>query len=110
RSGYLFSIAQPDNDGWVDRRVEMSFPATDRFQTAVVQVMRFPSPADLPLTVTVDGQSSERALALETTETIRVPLSEARATTLSLDAPRSFPLAPPDRRSRSFRLVNIDFE
>jgi len=29
---------------------------------------------------------------------------------LSLAAERSFPLAAPDTRSRSFRIVNIDFQ
>jgi hypothetical protein len=110
RSGYQFEIDRADNDGWVDRTIRFGFPATDRFQTAIVQVVRYPAVADLPLAVELNGVSSERMLGLEATETVRVPLSPEAGATLSLSATRSYPLAAPDTRSRSFRIVNIDFE
>jgi hypothetical protein len=111
QSGYLFSIDHADNDGWVDRRIDFSFPATDRFKMAYVDIVRFPAHADLPLAVSRDGGAPEpRTLELEKVERIAVPLSAIRAATLSLSAPRSYPLAAPDTRERSFRIVNIDFE
>jgi hypothetical protein len=111
QSGYLFSIDHADNDGWVDRRINFSFPATDRFKQADVEIVRFPAHADLPLAVSRDGGAPEtRTLELEKTERIIVPLSATRAATLSLSAPRSYLLAAPDTRERSFRIVNIDFE
>jgi hypothetical protein len=72
--------------------------------------MRFPARADLPLQIVLNGVTSSRDLALETTETIRVPLSSTEPAQLSLLAPRNFPLTAPDPRARSFRIVNIDFE
>jgi hypothetical protein len=111
RSGYIFSLDQPDSDGWVDRHVSFRFPATARFHSAIVEIIRFPARSDLPVTVTVDGQAGPvRNLALDKTERIRIPLSADHDTELQLDAPRNFPLAAPDTRLRSFRIVNIDFE
>ena len=111
KSGYLFSLDRPDSDGWVDRKVSFSFPATSRFHTAIVEVVRFPARSDLPLALAVNGEPQPgRNLLLDKTERIRVPLAAGSATTLELSAPRDFPLAAPDTRSRSFRIVNIDFE
>jgi hypothetical protein len=109
-SGYRFAIDRADNDGWVDRAVTFRFPATDRFKTAVIEVVRFPAAADLPLAVTVNGNRSERSLGLEQREVIRVPLSTSDTSTTTLASTRSYPLAAPDTRTRSFRLVKIDFE
>ncbi len=110
RSGYRFLIDKADNDGWVDRSVTLRFPATKQFKTAVIQVMRFPARADLPLEIVLNGKTEHRELGLETVETIEVPLSEADAAMLSLVAPRNFPLTAPDTRARSFRLLDIDFK
>ncbi len=110
RSGYLFALKQPDNDGWVDRQVTFRFPATKRFSQGIVEVVRFPAKADLPLDVTIGGRSESRALKLEQTERIIVPLSPDIDQSLELTAPLAFPLAAPDTRHRSFRIVNIDFE
>ena len=111
RSGYLFSLDRADNDGWVDRTISFSFPATKQFKTAIVEVVRFPAKADLPLNVSVDGTArAPLSLALEKTERIVIPLSPDRATALNLSAPRNFPLAAPDTRVRSFRIVTIDFQ
>ena len=111
RSGYLFSLDRADNDGWVDRKIAFSFPATRQFKTAIVEVIRFPAKADLPLTVGVNGAAQPVvALGLEKTERITIPLSADQATAVTLDAPRNFALAAPDTRLRSFRIVNIDFQ
>ena len=111
KSGYLFGIDHADGDGWVDRHIDFSFPATKRFKHAYIEVVRFPARADLPLAVSVNGGAPEtRQLALEQKERVVVPLSPTQATTLSLSAPRSYPLSALDPRERSFRLVNIDFE
>lgn len=111
RSGYLFSLDRADNDGWVDRRIAFRFPATDLFKNALVEVVRFPSKSDLPLDLVVNGQSEKpRTLELEKTELITLPLSPDGATEMTLSTERSFPLAAPDTRHRSFRIVNIDFE
>ena len=111
KSGYRFGIDRADNDGWVDRRIAFRFPATARFKTAVVEIVRFPAKADLPLSVAVnDTPTTTRTLELQKTERIRVPLSALAETTLTLVAEHSYPLAAPDTRSRSFRIVNIDFE
>jgi len=110
-SGYRFQIAGADNDGWVDRQLAVTFPATDRFREAIIEVIRFPAKADLPLAVAVDGSATaNRELGLERTERIIIPLSASRAVTASLLAERTFPLAAPDPRSRSYRIVNIDFK
>jgi len=111
KSGYLFGIDRADNDGWVDRQIRFSFPATGRFRKAYIEVVRFPARSDVPLGVSVNGAAPEpRTLALEKTERITVPLSAESATTLSLSTDRTFPLAAPDTRSRSYHIVNIDFE
>jgi hypothetical protein len=111
KSGYLFSLDRADDDGWVDRQVAFRFPATTQFKTAIVEVVRYPSRTDLPLAVRSSGGPAEtRSLELEKTERIRVPLSAQAEATLSLGTDASFPLAAPDTRSRSFRIVNIDFE
>ncbi|HMD60910.1 MAG TPA: hypothetical protein VKG78_05745, partial [Opitutaceae bacterium] len=110
-SGYLFDIAGADTDGWVDRRLSLRFPPTDRFKEAIVEVVRFPAKDDFPIAVA--GSGAPRApllLGLERTERIRIPLSVLREAKCVLSAEPSFPLAAPDTRSRSFRLVNIDFE
>ena len=65
----------------------------------------------MPLALTINGSTgSTRMLELQKTERIIVPLSALEETTLKLAAERSFPLTAPDTRSRSFRIVNIDFE
>jgi hypothetical protein len=111
KSGYLFGIDRADNDGWVDRKISFRFPPTTKFRQAVVEVMRFPAKADLPLAVTINSATnSPRLLELQKTEQIVVPLSAQADTTLALAAERSFPLTAPDTRSRSFRIVNIDFQ
>ncbi len=111
RSGYLFALDHPDSDGWVDRSVSFRFPATTRFHTAIIEVMRFPARSDLPLSVSVNGETApSRTLGLDRTERIQVPLSASGETELKLSAPRSFPLSESDPRVRSFRLVNIDFQ
>jgi hypothetical protein len=111
RSGYLFSLDRADNDGWVDRRIAFRFPATENFKTAVIKVVRFPSKSDLSLGVTVSSQPTHQTLlALEKIEHIEIPLSATRETTATLATERTFPLSAPDTRSRSFRIVDIDFE
>ena len=111
RSGYLFSIDRADDDGWVDRRVAFRFPASTHFKRAVVTVIRFPAKADLPLNVQVgSGNAEPHSLELEKPERIVIPLSAENETTATLSAERNFLLSSPDTRSRSFRIVNIDFE
>jgi hypothetical protein len=111
RSGYLFHITGADSDGWVDRRLGLSFPATDRFKTAIVEVIRYPARSDLPLAVSVDGRSAAApSLKLEQTERIVIPLSAVRETEAHLVTDRSFTLSAADPRSRSYRVVNIDFQ
>jgi hypothetical protein len=110
KSGYIFGIEGADTDGWVDRHLALDFPATSKFTEAVIQVVRFPSKADMPLAVAQEGRPGEtRVLLLEQTETITVPLSQVQDTKLVLSAGASFPLAAPDSRTRSYRVVNIDF-
>jgi hypothetical protein len=111
KSGYLFDINGADTDGWVDRRLAMRFPGTDRFKEALVQVIRYPARRDMELTVTIDGKPQPaRTLKLEATETIRVPLAPGRDTSATLSADRVYPLGAPDTRQRSYRVVNIDFD
>ena len=57
-----------------------------------------------------DGVAEPHVLELEKTERIVVPLSASADTQLDLSTERSFPLAAPDTRERSFRIVNIDFD
>lgn len=110
RSGYRFLIEGADNDGWVDKSMAFRFPATERFKQAIVEIVRFPARADLPVEQVVNGNTTEFNLELEKTYTIRVPLSATEETQMSLLAPRNFPLTAPDPRARSFRIVNIDFQ
>lgn len=109
-SGYQFGIDRADTDGWVDRRVALTFPGTERFRKAFIEVVRFPARSDLPLDVSVNGAKQQRSLELDKTERIEVPLSDVEATQVVLSADQSYPLAAPDTRSRSFRIVNIDFQ
>jgi hypothetical protein len=110
KSGYTFGIDGADTDGWVDRRLSFRFPPTDRFTEALVEIVRYPAKKDLPLTVSQDGvPDSVRDLTLEHTERIVIPLSQVQDTRAVLSADASFPLAAPDTRSRSYRVVNIDF-
>ncbi len=111
KSGYLFDISGADPDGWVDRTLTLRFPPTDKFKSAVVEVMRYPERDDLPLAVTVGGSPAKVvSLGLETAERITIPLSATNNTEAALQANKSFPLALPDTRSRSYRIVNIDFQ
>ena len=111
RSGYLFDISGADTDGWVEKSLSLRFPATGRFTSALVEVVRYPSRRDYPLSVAVNGGvPTSRDLGLERTERVRVPLSASGDTTAVLSAAQSFPLGAPDTRSRSYRVVNIDFE
>jgi hypothetical protein len=111
KSGYIFGINGADTDGWVDRNLTLRFPATSRFSQAIVEVVRFPSKADMPLLVARAGAPDEtHVLALETTERLTIPLSGIEDTKVVLAANDSYPLAAPDPRSRSYRVVNIDFK
>jgi hypothetical protein len=111
KSGYLFKIDGADTDGWVEKQLSLRFPAGTKFSEAIVQVVRYPSKKDYPLSVSVDGRSEpDRTLGLDQTETIRVPLSALKDTTTTLSAEQEFTLSPADSRSRSFRVVNIDFD
>jgi hypothetical protein len=110
KSGYLFDISGADTDGWVDRNLALHFPTTGRFHEAIIDVVRFPSRRDYPLTVTVNGTATAHTLGLERTERLRIPLSVLRDTSVELHADPSFPLGAPDTRSRSFLVLNIDFD
>jgi len=111
RSGYLFGITGADTDGWVDGRLSLNFPATLKFKTAVVEVMRFPSPKDYPLSVSVNGgKDTTRMLGLERSERIRIPLSSISETPRGAGIGPELPPRRPGHRSRSYRVVNIDFE
>ena len=110
KSGYLFDISGADTDGWVEKSLSLRFPATTRFREALVEVVRFPSKRDYPLSVTVNGSTTSQTMGLEETRRIRIPLSALSDTTAELSAAQSFPLGAPDTRSRSYRVVNIDFD
>lgn len=110
RSGYQFTLDKADTDGWVDHRVAFKFPATNQFKSAIIEVIRFPSRADLDLHMDIAGAESNRALELDRTERIVVPLSSTQETAATLSMDKAFPLAEPDTRTRSFRIANIDFE
>ncbi len=110
RSGYRFDLQAPDTDGWVDRRATFAFPPTPAFKRAHVEIVRFPARTDYSVDVTVNGQTSTLNLPLDATERITVPLSATEGTALTLACERRFELAAPDTRTRSFRIVNIDFE
>jgi hypothetical protein len=110
RSGYLFTIHGADTDGWVERRLTLEFPATNRFKEAVVQVVRYPSKEDLPVSVSINGAKAViHSLQLEETETLRIPLG-SKPVPVELSTDRVYPLGAPDTRLRSFRVVNIDFD
>jgi hypothetical protein len=111
KSGYLFGIDGVDTDGWVDYHMALALPATSKFKEAIVDVIRFPTRRDLPLEVSVNGgPSKDTTMELETVEHIKIPLSRSGETTVELRANQSFPLGVADARSRSFRVVNIDFD
>jgi hypothetical protein len=110
RSGYLFSLENVDQDGWVERQATLRFPATTQAKQAYVEVVRYPSRTDYPLTVTVNGARTTHALALEKTERLVIPLSATSPTELRLAAERVYELSKDDPRQRSFRIVNIDFD
>ena len=111
KSGYLFDISGADTDGWVEGRLSLRFPATDRFRTAIVEVVRFPAKRDYPLNVDVNIlPTTQRMLGLERTERLAIPLSTLADTKVDLSASQAFQLSPPDLRYRSYRIVNIDFE
>jgi hypothetical protein len=110
KSGYLFDITGADTDGWVEHTLSMRFPPTTRFREAIVQVVRYPTRRDYTLKEVVDGKETSQTMALEETLTLRIPLSALRATSAELSAAQSFPLGAPDTRSRSYRVVNIDFD
>jgi hypothetical protein len=107
----LFDISGADTDGWVEGRLSLKFPPTDRFKNAIVEVMRFPAKRDFPLNIDLDDHpTTQRALHLEQTERIVIPLSSLTATKVDLSASQAFQLGAPDTRQRSYRIVNIDFE
>jgi len=111
RSGYLFSPTSVDQDGWVGAQAGFRFPATRQHRQAVFEVVRFPSRADYPVTVSVDGGApAAHLLGLDRPERITVPLSAGRETVVTLAGARLFELSAADPRQRSFRIVNIDFE
>jgi hypothetical protein len=110
KSGYRFGIEGADTDGWVDKRLTLHFPATDKFALAIVDVIRFPTKADLPLAVAYGDVDGTRILGLERVERIEIPLSKIHDSKAVLSADQSFPLTAPDTRSRSYRVVNIDFK
>lgn len=110
RSGYLFELDNVDQDGWVDRQATLRFPATTQAKQAYVEVVRYPSRTDYPLTLTVQGAASTRPLGLEQTERLVIPLSATSVTEVELSAERAYELSKSDPRQRSFRIVNIDFD
>ena len=111
RSGYLFSIGGADADGWVDKHLSVSFPATQRFKTAIVTLVRYPSKGDLPVTQSVSGRTDQTiVLPLEQPVKISIGLSGSHDTAVSFSATRSYPLGAPDTRVRSYRIVDIDFQ
>jgi hypothetical protein len=63
---------------------------------------RWPSPRTAAPRGSGPGPGAHRA--------IRIPLSRTRETTTVLSTDQSFPLAAPDMRMRSYRVVNIDFD
>ena len=103
KSGYLFEIHGADTDGWVDKRLDASLPGDGPVQgRRIVQVIRYPSKEDLPLTVTVDGAPppSVASLGLETTETHPDPaVGDGRHPGRPRGRPGTSPSASPDTRS-----------
>ncbi|MFZ5494456.1 MAG: hypothetical protein ACOZE5_03845 [Verrucomicrobiota bacterium] len=110
QSGYLFSLTGVDQDGWTGRESEFRFPATAKYRTAVIEVVRYPARTDLPVGVTINGAASTVALPLEQTCRIPVPLSETTETVVKLATERVYELSAADPRQRSFRIVNIGIE
>jgi len=110
RSGYLFSPGRIDQDGWVEREVTLRFPATTAQKQAVIEVVRYPSRTDYPLTVQTGGASRTVNLGLDATERLSIPLSATTETVVRLSAERIYTLSSADSRERSFRIANIDFE
>ena len=110
RSGYLFSLQNVDQDGWVERQATLRFPATTQAKQAYVEVVRYPSRTDYPLTVTTAGQAATHPLGLEKTERLVIPLSPTGTTEVNLASDRVYELSKGDPRQRSFRIVNIDFD
>jgi hypothetical protein len=110
-TGYRFAISNVDEDGWVDRDLKLTFPATAKFHTATVKVIRFPERQDLPVTATVNGQAPRTTpLPLETPYAFTFTLSATHDTPVTLSAAQAFPLGAPDTRTRSYRIVGIDFK
>ena len=109
-AGYTFTPGKIDSDGWVDGRTDLEFPATSQFKNAVIEIERFPARASYDLQVDVDGKTETRALASDEPQIIKVPLSATNSTKLSLSADEHFALTKPDTRSRSYRVINIEFQ
>jgi hypothetical protein len=109
-SGYTFKPGKIDSDGWVDGHTDLEFPATSQFKTAVIELARFPTRAAYDLHVEIDGKTETRSLSSDQPEIIKVPLSATSSTKLSLSADEHFALTKPDTRSRSYRVINIEFQ
>lgn len=110
QSGYLFALTGVDQDGWTGRETEFRFPATDRHKTATLELVRYPARTDLPVTITVNGQTTTAALPLEQNHRINVPLSATGETVVRLATDRVYELSAADPRQRAFRIVDIGFE
>lgn len=109
-SGYLLQLSDVDQDGWTGQRSEFRFPATDKYKTAVIELVRFPAPTDLPVTATINGQATPASLELEKPHRLSVPLSATGETVVQLATDRTYELSPADPRQRSFRIVNVELE
>ncbi|MDX2187147.1 MAG: hypothetical protein SFV32_09455 [Opitutaceae bacterium] len=109
-SGYRMEVAGVDTDGWSAGKVTFKLPAHPTFKRAIVQLIRYPSKADYPLNVSINGEAREIPLRLETLETIELPIRSDGQTEATLEARESFPLSEADPRVRSFRILNIDFD
>lgn len=110
RSGYLFDIAKVDQDGWTGRESEFRFPATSQHKTAHLILQRYPSPTDLPVTVTTPAGTTTVQLELEKPYRLDVPLSATADTPVRIATERVYTLSASDPRERSFRIVNIEFD
>lgn len=110
QSGYLFNLAGVDQDGWTGREASFRFPASDKFKTATLEIVRYPARTDLPLAVTIDGRATNVELPLEQVYRVNVPLSATGETVLKLATDRVYELSEADPRQRSFRIVNISLE
>lgn len=109
-SGYLFDLNGVDQDGWAGKQTTFRFPATTSHKFAYIELMRYPARVDLPVTMTVNGNSSTHDLGLEKTERLAIPLSALNDTTVELATERVYELSANDPRHRSFRIINIEFE